>query len=187
MAQEDRIRRFLWFFAKVLVATPLCLAIWWLALPYYARCIGAVAGVVLRAGFGFPIDSVTVEPSGILNTGTTLGFTLRGQNPALPIAQLVSNIATYAALVLATSGVTWKRLLVIGAAGAGVLAVGHVVYLVLVFAYSSAMAENPVLPTAIAQAFITLPFVLWIALAYWSQADWMKGLKDAQDSPAKAP
>lgn len=186
MAQEDRIRRFLWFFAKVLVATPLCLALWWLVLPYYARCIGAVAAVVLRVSFGFPIDSVTVEPSGILNTGTTLGFTLRGQNPALPIAQLVSNIATYAALVIATSGVPWKRLAVIGAIGVGVLAVGHVLYLVLAFAYSSAMAENPVLPTAIAQAFITLPFVLWIALAYWSQADWLKAVKDVQDPPAES-
>ena len=182
MAQEDRVRRFLWFYAKVLVATPFCLAAWWLVLPYYARCIGAVAAIVLRFGFGFPIEGVTVEPSGILNTGTTLGFSLRGQNPALPIAQLVSNIATYAALVIATSALTWKRLAAIGGIGAGVLVAGHIVYLVLAFAFSGAMAENPVLPTAMAQAFITLPFVLWIALAYWGQADWLKGLKEAQGS-----
>ncbi len=175
MPRDNRIRRFLWFAVKVLLAIPVCLALWWWMLPVYAWFIGEIAAVFLRFPCGYAIDGVTVAPSGILNTGTMLGFKLGDHNPSLPIAQLVSNIATYAALVIATSGITLKRRAAIGAIGFAILAAGHVTYLVLAFAFSNAMAQNPVLPTAIAQAFITLPFVLWIALAYWAQADWLRG------------
>jgi hypothetical protein len=166
-----------------LLAIPLCLALWWLALPAYAWVIGHIAAVFLRFPGGFVIDGVTVETAGILNTGTMLGFKLGERNPSLPIAQLVSNIATYAALALASSGITWKRRAAIAAIGFAILAAGHVAYLVLAFTFSSIMAQNPVVPTAIAQAFITLPFVLWIALAYWAQADWLKPREsDAQQT-----
>lgn len=174
MPQDHRIRRLLWFAVRVLLAIPVCLVLWWLALPAYAWAIGQVAAVFLRFPGGYVIDGVTVDPIGILNTGTMLGFQLGNRNPSLPIAQLVSNIATYAALVLATSGITLKRRAAIAALGFALLAAGHVAYLVLAFAFSNTMAQNPVVPTAIAQAFITLPFVLWIALAYWAQADWLK-------------
>jgi hypothetical protein len=174
MQHDHRVRRLLWFALRVLLAIPVCLALWWLFLPAYAWVIGQIAALFLRFPAGYAIDGVTVVPDGILNTNTMLGFKLGNRNPSLPIAQLVSNIATYAALVIATSGITLKRRAAIAAIGFAILAAGHVAYLVLTFAFSNAMAQNPVVPTAIAQAFITLPFVLWIALAYWAQADWLK-------------
>ncbi|GMV95095.1 MAG: hypothetical protein AMXMBFR82_48730 [Candidatus Hydrogenedentota bacterium] len=184
---DNRIRRLLWFAVRVLLSIPVCLALWWLVLPAYAWAIGHAAALLLRFPFGFDIDGVTVEASGILNTGTLLGFQLGERNPSLPIAQLVSNIATYAALVIATSGIAWKRRALIAAIGFAVLAAGHVVYLVLAFAFADTMARNPVVPTAIAQAFITLPFVLWIALAYWAQADWLRPRSDTATTAKEHP
>jgi len=174
MPHEHRVRRLLWFAVRVLLAIPLCLVAWWLVLPGYAWILGQIAAVFLRFPGGYTIDGVTVETSGILNTSTMLGFKLGERNPSLPIAQLVSNVATYAALIVATSGISLKRRAAIAAIGFAILSAGHVAYLVLAFAFSNAMAHNPVVPTAIAQAFITLPFVLWIALGYWAQADWLK-------------
>ncbi len=187
VAKENRVRKLLWFLLKVLLAVPVCLAIWWTVLPAYAWAIGHMAALFLRYVAGYPIEGVTVERAGLLNTSTMLGFSLSGRNPSLPIAQLASNIATYAALILATGGIGLRRRAAIAGIGVAVLCAGHILYLILAFRFSGVMARNPVIPTAIAQAFITLPLVLWIALAYWSQADWLKGFRSGERPPKSPP
>jgi hypothetical protein len=170
MAQESRLTGCLWFCAKLVVLAPACLVIWWLAFPAYAWVVGNVSRVALAYAAGYPIERVAIRASGILNTGTTLGFTVGGRTPSAPVANIMSNTAVFIALVLATAGIAWKRKWISLAAGALILFVTHVVYAVFWFTFGPAIERNPQIPMAIGQIFVTLPFVLWIAMAYWEHA-----------------
>ena len=53
--------------------------------------------------------------------------------------------------------------------GLGILSTGHVLFLVLMFMFSGQAQESPEIPTALGLFLMTMPFVLWIALAYWDK------------------
>ncbi|GMU92765.1 MAG: hypothetical protein AMXMBFR4_18230 [Candidatus Hydrogenedentota bacterium] len=170
MAQDPRLTGCLSFCAKLIALAPVCLVVWWLALPSYAWIVGRVSRLALTHAAGYPIDHVVVHPGGILNTNTTLGFALGDRTPSAPVANIMSNTAVFIALVLSTANLEWKRRAISLAAGAFILFATHVAYAVIWFTFAPAIERDPQIPMAIGQLFVTLPFVLWIATAYWRNA-----------------
>ena len=72
-------------------------------------------------------------------------------------------------LVLATAGIRILRKLVILAAGSLLIFGGHVAWVVTTYLFRVRFAESPEFPTALGQFWMTVPFILWIALAYWDK------------------
>ncbi len=168
MADKSQLRRVTLFALRLTIITPVVLALWWWAMPVYARGIGHVAALVLRV-MGYPIERVVVIASGFLNTDTTLGFALGGSIPTAPISWVVTNVAIYISLILATHSMNWRRRARALAIGLATLLAAHIAHIVVFFAFAPAIERNPQFPTAIAQILITLPFLLWIVLAYWTE------------------
>jgi len=167
MGQETNIRRVTLFALRVTLLAPVTLVLWWLCLPAYASIVGHIAAFILQIAFSFDISRVVVEPKGFLNTQTLLGFAVGDRTPTTPVAMIVSNTATYFALVLATRRLTWRNTAKVLAIGVAILTTTHIAHIVFFFAFSRTIGQYPQIPTAIAQIFLTLPFLLWIALAYW--------------------
>jgi exosortase/archaeosortase family protein len=141
---------------------------WWLLLPYYGYVILQASGGILRFVLREPILAGHIVASGLLNTETQVVFVLpAGHERAMPIALLVTNLAPYWALVLATSGLgLWRRFRIL-AYGSGILFAGHILFIVLIFRFQESWQRDSELPTAIIQFFLTLPFLLWVIFAYW--------------------
>ncbi|MBI4560356.1 MAG: hypothetical protein HY706_22440 [Candidatus Hydrogenedentes bacterium] len=162
------------FLGRLVLLAPVCLVLWWLIMPYYAWVLGEISVVVLRYLLRLPVESVTVEPSGFLNTETLLRFGWESRTREIAMCVLVTNIATFVALVLATprgARLTLRRRLRTLALGTGILALGQEVYLILAFTFAGAVSQSPEFPTALAQVFITLPFPLWVVLAHWDRME----------------
>ena len=152
---------------------------WWSLLPYYAEGLMQVSGRILVSVFDFPIDSGHIVVGGLLNTETQLSLVSQGRGLKQPIAVLVTNVAPYWALVLATSGITWLRRIWILLFGSAILIAGHILFIVLAVRLKDLLAINPEIPYAVSQFYLTLPFLLWIVLAYWDKiAGYMGESKD---------
>ena len=182
--QTTGIIRFIVLFA---VFAPLCLAAWWGLLPHYAALLGAATVQILNLLTSINVDGYEVVSAGILHTATEFVLEAQGQRYPLEIGHLVTNLPLYAALVLATPALGWKRRIVVLAAGCMLLAAGHLVFLVLAFRFPITIAEAPQLPTAVGEAFITLPFMLWIVLAYWPHIRAFGASADAASQNAGPP
>lgn len=143
--------------------------LWWLLMPHYGFALAQLSGGVLLNGLGVPVEAARIEPGGILNTESVLVIVLEGHDLKFPIALLITNMAPYLALVLATPGLRLFRRLFILVLGAGLLMAGHIAFIVLALFYREAIATAPNIPTAVAQFYLTLPFLLWIILAYWGK------------------
>lgn len=154
---------------RFMLIVPFALVAWWAIMPVYALVLGHVAAAIIRL-LGVPIEGVRVFGTGmfggeaILNTGTSLAFKVGAREPSLLISGLVTNVAPYVALVLATPAMRWVRRIAILAAGFAILALTHLIFLVLAF-----KAGKSDLMLATAQFFMMLPFLLWIVLAYWDK------------------
>ncbi|MCH8204230.1 MAG: hypothetical protein IID09_03655 [Candidatus Hydrogenedentes bacterium] len=144
---------------------------WWKVQPAYAGLIGSIAGTILKITTSIPIDAtqVEVDPAGVLSTKTALVFIVQQGRYPFDIASLIANIPPFWALVLATPGLAVKRLIKVLLIGTGILGAGHVLFLVLVFVFARQVQETPEVPTAIGLFLMTLPFMLWIVLAYWDK------------------
>lgn len=152
-----------WLCVKFAILAPLCLVLWLVILPYYSTALGETSLVVLRSLFGYDITDVqtTVDP-GFLNTGTRMVFSIGGRYRIMPdVGHLTANIAPFIALILATSGITLRRRFTALGIGVGIVFLSHVLTIVLRFT-----AGRTPFPTAIGFISITLPFLLWIVLAY---------------------
>ncbi len=146
------------------------LAAWWLMLPWYGWALMQASGTVLRGPLGVPIVSGAVQAEGVLNTDSRMSFTLAdGRSRTLKIALLVTNVPPFWALVLASPGLAWRRKLRALLAGSAILAAGHWAFIVIAMRWQDALMRASEVPTAIIQFFLTLPFLLWIALAYWEK------------------
>ncbi len=155
---------------------------WWKVQPQYVGLIGRIAGWILHNFSSVPIVGMKVEvdPSGVLSTETSLVFLAEGRRYPIDVAYLVANIPPYIALVLATPGLAFKRIWRALLIGLAILATGHILFLVLMFMFSGQAQESPEIPTALGLFLLTMPFVLWIALAYW---DKVKLLFDEPEEP----
>ncbi|NUM54548.1 MAG: hypothetical protein HUU46_12955 [Candidatus Hydrogenedentes bacterium] len=167
MADESHVRRVALFALRLVCITPFVLALWWLSMPVYSWGIGQAAALLLKVFGGYPIKGVIISAHGLLNTDTTLGFALDNRTPTTPVSWVVTNVAVFIALVLATRRLTWRQRATALGIGWAILAITHIAHIVVFFAFSKVIARNPQAPTAIAQIFITLPFLLWVVLAYW--------------------
>ncbi len=174
MTQQFTAQRFIWFCVKLFVLGPICLFAWWQVMPSYAYGLGQFTAAILKHLFGFPIEGVVVHREGFMNTDTVMGYVVHGREATLPIAQLVSNIATFLALMLATGKLGWRRLAIGIAAGVAILAFTHAAYLITFYSMAQAIARDQTYFVAVAQVLITLPFVLWIVFAFWNQLPWAK-------------
>lgn len=155
-----------WLCVKFLVLAILCLFIWLQALPYYAPVVGHATALVLKYILQKPVEDVIVKAKGFMNTETGLTFVMGGRLLTMnDLGKLTTNIAPFVALVLATSGLTILRRLRILAIGISIIFLSHVAIIALRFTSSGRAA----IPNAIGLIAITLPFLLWIVLAYWDK------------------
>lgn len=172
MSRGHRSVRIALFCLRFLVYSAGLLAVWWwIVQPYYARLVGQLAGMALKYLAGIPLEAVRVEvdPSGVLSTKTSLVYIYEGRRYPLAVAYLIANIPPYIALVLATSGITWRRRITALAIGVGVLFVGHIAFIAVLFGMAHQIQQSPQISTAVGLFLLTLPFLLWIVLAYWER------------------
>jgi hypothetical protein len=150
---------------RFIILAPVCLVLWLLVLPYYAWGLAYVSEIFLKYVLQYPIMDVTATAAGYLNTGTKITFELATVNRSMPdVGHLTTNLAPFVALVLATSGLRLTRRLKILAIGTPIILLSHALTVILRFT-----AGRTPLPTAIGFISITLPFLLWIVLAYWGK------------------
>jgi hypothetical protein len=167
--QRRAISKALLFSAGLLVLIPLFLVLWGFVLPYYAEALGETTLPLMRLCSGMSIDSVDVVPDGQFNTQTRLRYNIAGRTPELNVGRLVFNVPPFIALMAITPGLRWRRRVKALLIGTAILFAGHVLFLLLAFVFSNRIAHAPELPTALAELFLTLPFLLWIVLGYWDK------------------
>jgi hypothetical protein len=155
----------LFFGLRFSVAAPLCLLLWWELTPHYAWLVGQLSGGILSGIFSMPIESLRVDPAGIMNWQTLLVFVVGGRDQALPIAGIITNLPAYLALCLATGAITMKKRAAIAIGGCLILACAHVLYVVLVVQFGAFFKQWHQLVDMI----LLLPFLLWIVMVYGDQ------------------
>jgi hypothetical protein len=184
---------------KFLVLAPVCLVVWLLLLQYYVRAVGESSSFLLKHVLKAPIvstyawnladykRSIQVPPPPpdeasapvrffhyvVRQTQTTLKIVVETKSTEpketqdwnmFDVGHLMVNVAPFVALVLATAGLGLLRRMWVMVLGIGLIFASHVLTVILGFSFG----RTP-LPTAIGFISITLPFLLWIVLAYWSQ------------------
>lgn len=160
----------LWFCVKFLVFVGVLVMLWWwFVLPAYGWLLGQATGEILRNAAGVPVEAVRVDARGVFNTETNLVFFVSGHPRTIDIGKLATNVPPYWALVLATAGLAfWKRLRIL-LYGTAILCAGHAVFIITVMRFQAQLLKVSEIPTAVVQFFLTLPFLLWIAFAYWDK------------------
>ena len=168
---------------KFIVLAPICLVVWLLFLPVYAHILAYAAGSVFCYGLGYNIMGIQVKVAGLLNTDTSLTYTILTTEVTMPeLGHLVGNVAPFVALVLATPRLKLRRRLRIIGIGTGLIFVSHLATVVIRLAGRGPIMGRTPLTTTVGFVSITLPFLLWIVLAYWGQLMAFLG-----DEPATAP
>lgn len=157
------------FCLKFVVFVTALVVLWWMILPWYGKALLQITGMPLRYLLSMPIESGSIKAGGVLNTNTILTFVVEGHNRHMPIALLVTNLPPYVALVLATAGITLKRRLLILLYGVSILCFFHAAFIIIALRFFGTMHLGNEVPTAVAQFFLTLPFMLWIVFAYWDR------------------
>lgn len=157
------------FCLKFVVIVTVLVVLWWLLLPWYGKALLQITGMPLKYLLGMPIESGSIKVDGVLNTNTILTFVVDGHNRTMPIALLVTNLPPYIALVLATAGISLKRRLLILLYGTSILCFFHAAFIIIALRFFATMQLGSEVPTAVAQFFLTLPFMLWIIFAYWDR------------------
>lgn len=190
MKSPSRVGGIALFCAKFSVLSAVFLFLWWWKVqPLYVGFVGQISSAILRFIARIPIEAMRVEvdPAGVLSTETILVYVLDRRSYPIEIAYLVANIPPYFALVLATGGLGIKRTLTVLGIGLAVLIAGHATFLVLVFVFSRQIQEAPEVPTAIGLFLLTLPFILWIVLAYWDRLGTLFEEAEEDDGEQKDP
>ena len=161
--------------AKFFAFVPIVATLWWFIMPVYLHIAGETSAWTLRTMFARPLDGASVERDSRDRTPSALSMPVlvyHNNEARIPLRDawsLAANVVPFIALVLATPGLGMKRILRVLATGFAILAAGHIVYLVLIVLFAGNIAKASQVPTAVAQAFLTLPFLLWIVLAYGRQ------------------
>lgn len=163
---ELRLGSILMFLLRFLVLLPFCLVLWWLILPYYGMAQAVLVKIMLMHTLGVVIEAIEIVPEGILNTKTQFIIHARTVSRGISLGDLATNIAPYAALILATVQIPLRSRLRALAMGIGVLMFCHWTYIILAFYFAKPIRNAPSLPAAFAEVFLTLPFLLWAVFAY---------------------
>jgi hypothetical protein len=148
------------------VFSAIILPLWWYLMPWYAGLVGRIAGWLAGLLGAGPIEAVVVEPGGILNTQTEVTYVMEAARPSIEVANWLTNMAPYLALVLATPGITWGQRLRALLGGVAILVAVHILLLGVPLAFGRLVEAYPQVYVAIGFVSITLPFLLWLLLAY---------------------
>lgn len=157
------------FGAKFCLVLFVIAPLWWLCLPAYGWLLVQGCGSVMKWVLGMPILAGHVDARGILNTESVLTFYVGNRDKSMKFAMLITNLPPFLALVIATPAMAWRRRLRTTFVGSAVLIAGHGVYVIVALRFGDAFVAHPEISTALSQFFLTLPFVLWIAMDYWKR------------------
>ncbi len=148
---------------RFLLLAPVCLVLWLLILPWYVWLVAHTAQLVLATIFAAPLVDTSVKSAGLLNCATEIAFSTAtgGQLTMKSVGHLVGNLAPFLALMLATPGIAVNRRLKSVGLGVAILFISHVFTLMLRYGQG-----RTALTTAVGFVSITLPFLLWIILAF---------------------
>ncbi|MBI2424061.1 MAG: hypothetical protein HYV27_14620 [Candidatus Hydrogenedentes bacterium] len=169
MVRSHGIRDLFLFCAKFLVLVAPLTALWWWLLPHYGWLLIQAGGGILRFVLGVPILAGRIDPAGILNTASVMIFDVAGEEVKAKITVVITNVPVYWALIFATPQILPRRRALILLGGSALLVAGHIAFIVYAIRFGSAVGAASQIPTAVVQVFITLPFLLWIILAYWDK------------------
>ncbi len=160
------IQTFVFCMKFILVVIPL-VCLWWLLIPVYGWILVQISGVILKFVMGVPIVAGGIRPSGFLNTASTIYFVIQGYEfeKASPIALLITNLPPFISLLLITR-ISWFSRLKKMLWGAGIIILGHILFIVIVLRYQEVLKEYNELPMAVIQFYLTMPFMLWIAMVF---------------------
>ncbi len=155
------------FAIRFLLASLLLVPLWWIAVPAYGWLLVQGCGTLLRSLFGMNITAGNIEVAGIMNTESLLTLYVGERPTSMKFVQLITNVPPFIALVLATPGLTLRRRAIALILGCAILCGGHALFIIIALRFVAAFQHGTEIPTAVAQFFLTLPFLLWIMLAYW--------------------
>ncbi len=150
----------------ILVVVPL-VCIWWALIPIYGWILVQISGSILKFVMGVPIIAGGIRPAGFLNTASTIYFSIQGYEfeKASPIALLVTNLPPFISLILITR-ISWISRLKKILWGAIIIMLGHILFIVIVLRYQEVLKQYSELPIAVIQFYLTMPFMLWIAVVF---------------------
>ncbi len=159
--------RTLAFCAKFIVVVVPLVCIWWWLIPIYGWILVQISGFILRTMMGIPILAGGIRPSGFLNTASTIYFVIQGYEfeKASPVALLITNLPPFISLMLITR-MSWLSRLKKIIWGSGIIILGHILFIVIVLRYQEILKEYNELPVAVIQFYLTMPFMLWIAMVF---------------------
>lgn len=162
-----QVKTVLIFVLRFSIIAPGVLVLWWLLVPAYVWALGQVSGGIINSIVDAPLEAMKVISDGILNTHTSLVYFVEGRERTIEIAFIVNNVPSFVTLVLATAGLGFRKRLGILAIGMAILIADHFLFLVSSYVFRAQIAESPEVFVAFGKFSLTLPFVLWIVLAYW--------------------
>lgn len=171
MNGERRLLGLFLFMLRFFALAPVLVCLWWSVLPIYGHVLVQVSGLLARFAFGVPVTGVSVQPEGLLNTGTLIMFQLTDTaqhvlERKMPVALLVTNLVPYLALVLATAGLALRKRLAVLLYGSLIIVAGHILFITLLLRYQDELRQVAEVSTATIQFFLVLPFLLWIWFVY---------------------
>jgi hypothetical protein len=159
-------RGILFFFLRFALIAPVGLYLWWAyLLPPYAWLVGQGSGAIVNVLGGGPILAMKIETDEtfVLHAKSFIAFTEASRIRQFDVMYLVDSFPAYLMLVLATSGLgLWRRLRVL-LAGSAIILAGNVAYVSIMYFQHHPPGAGAY---AIGQFWLTLPFILWIVLAY---------------------
>ncbi|MCA1901210.1 MAG: hypothetical protein LDL53_03155 [Candidatus Hydrogenedens sp.] len=150
----------------ILVVVPL-VCIWWAMIPIYGWLLVQISGAILKFVMGVPIVAGGIRPSGFLNTASLIYFVIQGYEfeKSSPIALLITNLPPFISLILITR-VGWVSRLKKALLGSIIIIMGHILFIVIVLRYQEVLKAYSELPMAVIQFYLTMPFMLWIAMVF---------------------
>ena len=187
MNKPRRVRGVLLFCVKFAILAPAVLWVWWAwLLPPYTWAVGQVSGSIINIVSESAVQAMRLETNeaGVLNSDTYLVFHVEGRDRIFHVADLVNSAVPFVILVLATGGLGLLRRVFVLVLGSGIFFVGQVAYIVCFFVFAEQLAESQEIGVALGQFWLTLPFVMWIVLAYWDRV--MGFFDEGADAPGDA-
>lgn len=176
MSAARRLGSLLFFVVRFLVLAVVLVICWWAMVPYYGWLLAQISGSIAHFVLGMNILAVgtILEPETVLNTGTWIFFRLPAadrpyQELKMPVALLVTNLAPYIALVLASAGLALRRRLLVLLYGCSIIIGGHILFITILLRFQDALKQHSEIATSTIQLFLVMPVILWVWFVYSEQ------------------
>lgn len=173
MSAARRLGGLLFFVVRFLVLAVVLVIGWWAVVPYYGWVIAQISGSIAHFALGMKIFAVgyILEPDTVLNTGTRIFFQVPAPDKPyaqleMPVALLVTNLAPYVALVLASAGITLRRRVIVLLYGGAIIVSGHILFITILLRFQDALKQHSEIATSTIQLFLVMPVILWVWFVY---------------------